>query len=73
MSHVSPVFWDFWDFDSKLQWCPQISKTNIADAFAKFFHDKVQANSSKATIKDSVYNCKCKIKPQNILIYLYES
>ena len=33
----------------------EVPPAKIADAFAKFFQDKVLANSSKALIKDDVY------------------
>ena len=43
----------------------EVPPAKTADAFAKFFQDKVLAHSSKALIKDDVYNGKCKLIVQN--------
>ena len=38
---------------------------DIADSFAKYFYEKVETHSKNTTVKDTVYNGKCKLVVQN--------
>ena len=42
-----------------------VPPTNIANAFASFFSKKIKTNSDMASIKDNVYNGKCRLIVQN--------
>ena len=38
---------------------------DTADSFASYFNEKVETHSRNTTVKDTVYNGKCKLIVQN--------